>query len=66
MQDMNPEVERLREQDAGNYVAWLDDTVILSAETYDDLCDRLNEMPSEIEARAGVEFVRPTDVVSLP
>ena len=55
-----------RQQHAGNYVAWLDGKVILSAETDTELYDRLGELPREVEARAIVEFVRRTDIAYVP
>ena len=45
MDGMDPDVERLRQQYAGSYVAWLGDEIYLSAATYDELRDRLDQMP---------------------
>ena len=66
MSDMEIEDDQLRQrkQFAGRYVAWLDGQVILSAETYDELCDRLDQRP-DYEARASIEYIEPTDVVRV-
>lgn len=66
MRDMELEDDQLRQkkQYAGGYVAWLDGKVILSARTYDELCDRLDEMP-DYETRATVEYIEPIDVVRV-
>ena len=61
---MDPEVERLRQQYAGNYVAWLNNQVYLSAPTYDELCDRLDQMPID-QSKLVVEYVEPFDVVRV-
>jgi len=61
---MDPGVERLREQYAGNYVAWLDNRVYLSAPTYDDLMDRLDQMPID-QSTLIVEYLEPVDVVRV-
>jgi len=64
MSEPDDKIEQLREQFAGNYVAWLDDTVILSSETYGELCDRLEEMPVD-QARVSIEYLEPADVVRV-
>ena len=56
---------RQRQQYAGAYVAWLDGRVILSAETYGQLSDQLDQLPVEQEARATVEYIEPIDVVRV-
>ncbi len=56
---------RQRKQYAGRYVAWLDGRVILSAETYDQLSDQLDQLPVDQEARASVEYIEPIDVVRV-
>ena len=61
---MDPEVERLREQYAGNYVAWLGNQVYLSTPTYDELMDRLNQMPID-QGTLIVEYLEPLDVVRV-
>ena len=69
MSDMEIEGDeemRLRQQYAGGYVAWLDGNVILSAETCDELSDRLDQLPEEVEARAIVECIPPADTVFFP
>jgi hypothetical protein len=48
----------------GGYVAWLDDEVVMIAETYDDLCDRLDQSPLD-EARVVIGYVEPYDVVRV-
>ena len=64
MDGIDPDVERLRQQFAGSYVAWLDDEVYLSTPTYDELCDRLDPMPID-EGRLIVEYVAPLDVIHI-
>jgi hypothetical protein len=64
MLDVNPEVERLRRQHAGRYVAWLGDEVYLSAETYDDLLDRLDQMPIN-QGKLIFEYLDPIDAVHI-
>ena len=64
MHDTESEVERLRRQHAGNYVAWLDNQVYFSAPTYDELCDRLDEMPID-QAKLVVEYLEPFGVVRV-
>jgi hypothetical protein len=64
MRDMSINVERLREQFAGSYVAWLDDQVYLSAETYDELCDRLDQLPID-QGRLVIEYLEPFDVIRV-
>jgi hypothetical protein len=68
MRDMELEDDLLRQkkQYAGGYVAWLDGKVILSAETCDELSDRLDELPREVEARAVIEYIPPADAVYVP
>ena len=66
MSDMEIEDNQLqqRKRFAGGYVAWLDGQIILSAETYDELCDRLDQMP-DYEARVSIEYIEPIDVVRV-
>lgn len=66
MRDMELEDDqsRQRKQFAGGYIAWLDGKVILSAETYDELCDRLDETPVD-ETRVSIEYIEPIDVVRV-
>jgi len=61
---LSPEVERLRQHYAGNYVAWLNDQVYLSAPTYDELCDRLDQMPID-QGKLVVEYLEPFDVIRV-
>lgn len=56
---------RQRKQYAGRYVAWLDGHVILSAETYGQISDQLDQLPADQEARATVEYIEPIDVVRV-
>ena len=67
MSDMELEDDLLRQkrQYAGGYVAWLDGQVILSAETYGQLSDQLDQLPADQEARATVEYIEPVDVVRV-
>jgi hypothetical protein len=64
MHDTESPIERLRRQYAGNYVAWLDDRVYLSAATYDELCDRLDQMPID-QGRLVIGYIEPLDVVRV-
>jgi hypothetical protein len=64
MLDVNPEVERLRQQHAGRYVAWLGDEVYLSAETCDELMNQLNQMSID-QGKLVVEYIRRSDVVYI-
>ena len=48
----------------GGYVAWLDDDVLLTAETYGGLCERLDQMPVD-QARVVIGYVDPPDVVRI-
>lgn len=54
-----------RKQYAGGYVAWLDGKVVLHAETYDDLCEQLDRLPADQEARSSVEYIEPIDVIRV-
>ena len=64
MDELDSEVQRLRQQYAGRYVAWLGDEVYLGAPTDDGLCDRLDQMPID-QGRLVVEYVEPLDVVHI-
>jgi hypothetical protein len=64
MRDMNPDLDRLRQQFAGSYVAWLGDEVFLSAETYDELCDRLDQMPID-QGRIVIGYIERSDVLRI-
>ena len=55
--------DALREQLAGNYVAWRDGEVAIKAETSDELYDRLALMPLEEQARVVIEYIPRTDLV---
>jgi hypothetical protein len=63
---MGLEDDRLRQKKeyAGRYVAWLDDRVILSAETDDELCELLDRMPID-DSRVSIEYVEPIDVIRV-
>jgi hypothetical protein len=64
MQDRESDVERLRRQYAGNYVAWLGDQVYLSAPTYDELCDRLDHMPID-QSKLVIGYIEPYGVARV-
>ena len=64
MHEMDSEVERLREQYAGSYVAWLGNHVHLSAPTYDDLIDRLDQMPID-QGKLVVGYLERLDVIHV-
>lgn len=64
MHEMDSKVERLRQQYAGNYVAWLGNQVYLSAPTYDELMDRLDQMPID-QTRLIIGYIEPFDVVRV-
>ena len=49
---------------AGSYVAWRDDAVVVSAATYDELCDRLNQLPID-QRTLIIEYLRRTDVIYI-
>jgi hypothetical protein len=63
--NVESEVERLRRQHAGNYVAWLGDEVYLTAPTYNELCDRLDQLPVD-QATLVIGYIEPYDVVRVP
>jgi hypothetical protein len=67
MSDVEFEDDQLRQrkQYAGGYVAWLDGQVILSAETDDELCDQLDQMPID-PSRVVIGYIPPADVVYIP
>ncbi|MFN8633539.1 MAG: hypothetical protein U0893_06755 [Chloroflexota bacterium] len=48
----------------GKFVVWLGNEVILSADTYDELRDRLDEMPID-QSKVVFDFIRRTDVVYI-
>ena len=48
----------------GGYVAWLDDEVVMTADTDDELCDRLARSSID-EARVAIGYVHAYDVVSI-
>ena len=48
----------------GGYVAWLDDEIVMTAGTYDELRDRLDESSLD-EARVVIGYVEPYDVVRV-
>jgi hypothetical protein len=64
MRDITYGDDGLPPQFAGGYVVWLDDKVILTDESYDDLCDRVLQMPVD-EARVVIGYVEPVDVVRI-
>lgn len=64
MPEVSPEVDRLRQRYAGSYVAWLGNEVFLSAPTYDELCDRLDQMPVD-QSRLVIGYIEPLDVVRV-
>jgi hypothetical protein len=64
MYEMDPEVERLRQQYAGSYVAWLGNQVYLSAPTYDELCDQLDQMPID-QGKLVIGYIEPLDIVRV-
>jgi len=49
---------------AGGYVAWIDDQIVMMAETYDELSERL-QLSSLDLARVVVGYVEPYDVVRV-
>ena len=67
MDDRELEDDQLRQRKkyAGRYVAWLDGRVILSAETYGELCDCLDQLP-DYEPLVSIEYIPPADVVCIP
>lgn len=64
MDPNDPNVMRLREQHAGNYIAWLGNEVFLTAPTYDELCDQLDSMPID-QGKVVVSYVETLDVVRV-
>ena len=64
MHNAETEVERLRQQYAGSYVAWLGDQVYLSAPTYDELCDQLDEMPID-QVKLVIGYIEPFGVARV-
>jgi hypothetical protein len=48
----------------GGYVAWLDDQVVMIADTYDDLLDRLDQTSVD-ESRVVIGYVEPTDAARI-
>ena len=64
MHETESDVERLRRQYAGNYVAWLGDQVYLSAPTYDELCDRLDQLPID-QGKLVIGYIERSDVVRV-
>ena len=61
MNETESEVERLRREHAGNYVAWLGDQVYLSVPTYDELCDRLDQMSID-QSKLVIGYIEPYGV----
>lgn len=64
MPEMSPDADRLRREFAGSYVAWLGDEVFLSAETYDDLCDQLNQMLID-QGKLVIGYIEPLDIIRV-
>ena len=48
----------------GKFVVWLGNEVILSADTYDELRDRLDVMPID-QSKVVFDFIRRSDVVYI-
>ena len=49
---------------AGGYVAWLDGNVLLTAETDDEIYDRLEQLAVD-QSRVVIGYVEPADVVRV-
>lgn len=49
---------------AGGYVAWLGDEVIMTADSYDGLCRRLDRTQID-QARIVIGYVEPANVVRV-
>jgi hypothetical protein len=65
MDDLSFGGDALREQLAGNYVAWSDGEVAIKAESSDELYDRLAQMPVGDQGRVVIEYIPRTDVVHI-
>jgi hypothetical protein len=61
---MDSENQRLRKEHAGGYVAWLGNEVFISAPTYDELGDRLDQTPID-QGKFIIGYIDPIDVVRI-
>jgi hypothetical protein len=57
-------VDLQRQRFAGKYVAWRDGTVVVSADSFDELCDEL-ESPGVDTSGLLIEFLEPTDTICV-
>ena len=64
MHEMSPDVEQLREQPLGRYVAWLDDEEVSSAETCDALIDGQENLGID-DSKIVIGWVQRPDVIRL-
>ena len=53
-----------RQRFAGKYVAWRDDNVVISADSYDELCEKLESARLD-RRQLIVEFLDRTDIVRV-
>ena len=57
-------VDLQRQRFAGEYVAWRDEAVVASADSFDELCDEL-ESPGIDTSGLVIEFLEPTDAIRV-
>jgi hypothetical protein len=58
------EIRTPRPSSTGSYVARHDGAVVISAATYDELCDELERLPIDPGA-VVIEYVEPTDRIRV-
>jgi hypothetical protein len=61
---LESELDILRAQYAGSYIARRGSEVVASTETFDELCDRLDEMPID-QSTLIIEYIDPIDRVCV-